>query len=504
MAITGTGDFSGWGWVGDAASWVGDRLPRGMMGKSPPSWGGRSEPEPEPNPIPDWGSHQAGTGRVPGGFEVVEGGGLGPGSVPPPPPPPPPWERPEFDPSAITGPYGAFGDASGAAYGAFADASGAALGAYTSAADEAYETYKGLLEGIATGPRTSRIEEMYGLALAEANRRGESADAWEATQGERLESDFAAREERLGGLHEEFNTELDLIREASGERREGAKVEREARIDQVIADADLGEAAATFIVSSTATSDILDSQGTRQEAYDGRMDRLYAGVELDRVMALAGLESDARRDLADDVLAMKELVAEFRYNAGQAFQEQMFTAEENAYQREVDMTTALAELGYGHAGRMAELGYGHAGEMAEAGYTHAGEMADIGLQGALAVAGAEDAFDTQWDEVEAYLGNPVTGNAFAGMDPSLVGGAPPQQMFENWLDVLGTQDSGPSVGAPGAPVYWKDEQGSWWEIGTYGPAGQIVYDHTAISGISNPRDLSPQQLLQEIQRGILV
>ena len=403
------------------------------------------------------------------------------------------FSRPEFDPSAITGPYGAF-----------ADASGAALGAYTSAADEAYETYKGLLEGIATGPRTSRIEEMYGLALAEANRRGESADAWEATQGERLESDFAAREERLGGLHEEFNTELDLIREASGERREGAKVEREARIDQLIAAADLGEAAATFIVSSTATSDILDSQGTRQEAYDGRMDRLYAGVELDRVMALAGLESDARRDLADDVLAMKELVADFRYNAGQAFQEQMFTAEENAYQREVDMTTALAELGYGHAGRMAELGYGHAGEMAEAGYTHAGEMADIGLQGALAVAGAEDAFDTQWDEVEAYLGNPVTANAFEGMDPSLMGGAPPQQMFENWLDVLGTQDSGPSVGAPGDPVYWKDEQGSWWEIGTYGPAGQIVYDHTAISGISNPRDLSPQQLLQEIQRGILV
>ncbi len=238
MAITSTGDFSGWGWVGDAASWVGDRLPRGMMGKSPPSWGGR-----------DGGSGMSHAVVSPQMTALIEQGGRDSAD----------WDRgdldesgsqifsneayqdayaapdpfaftrPEFDPSAITGPYGAF-----------ADASGAALGAYTSAADEAYETYKGLLEGIATGPRTSRIEEMYGLALAEADRRGEAADAWEATQGERLESDFIAREERLGGLHEEFNTELDLIREASGDRREGAKVEREARIDQVIADADLG------------------------------------------------------------------------------------------------------------------------------------------------------------------------------------------------------------------------------------------------------------------------
>ena len=370
------------------------------------------------------------------------------------------FSRPEFDPSAITGPYGD----------------------YTTAADEAYETYKGLLEGIATGPRTSRIEEMYGLALAEANRRGEAVDAWEATQGARLEGDFDAMGEQLGGLHEEFNAELDLIREASGERREGAVVEREARIDQVIADADLGEAAATFIVSSTATSDILDSQGTRQEAYDGRMDRLYAGVELDRTMNLAGMETQARRDLADEVLAMKGLVDTFRYEAGQERLGRLQVAEEGAAQREADMLTTLAELGYGHAGR----------------------MADVGLEGALAVAGAEDAFDTQWDEAEAYWSNPVTANAFMGVDPSLMAGAPPQQMFENWLDVLGTQDSGPSVGAPGDPVYWQDEQGSWWEIGTYGPAGQIVYDHTAISGISNPRDLSPQQLLQEIQRGILV
>ena len=367
-----------------------------------------------------------------------------------------PFTRPEFDPTAITGPYGD----------------------YTAAANEAFDTYRGLLEGIATGPRTSRIDEMYALALAEAGRRGESADTWEATEGARLESDFDAMGEQLGGLQEEFNTELGLIREASGERREGAVVEREARIDQLIADADLGEAAATFIVSSTKTSDILDAQGTRQEAYDGRMDRLYAGWELDRTMNLAGMETQARRDLADDVLAMKEVVHEFRYEAGQQHLARLVAAEEDAAQRETDMLTTLAELGYGHAGR----------------------MADVGLEGALAVAGAEDAFGTQWDEVEAYLGNPVTANAFVGMDPSLMGGAPPQQMFENWLDVLGTQDSGPSVGAPGDPYYWQDENGEWYEIGTYGPQGQLIRGTPEIGGVSQIRDESPPQTNEAIRR----
>jgi len=366
------------------------------------------------------------------------------------------FTRPDFDPTAITGPYGD----------------------YTTAANEAFDTYRGLLEGIATGPRTSRIDEMYALALAEAGRRGESADTWEATEGARLESDFDAMGEQLGGLQEGFNTELGLIREASGERREGAVVEREARIDQLIADADLGEAAATFIVSSTKTSDILDAQGTRQEAYDGRMDRLYAGWELDRTMNLAGMETQARRDLADDVLAMKEVVHEFRYEAGQQHLARLVAAEEDAAQRETDMLTTLAELGYGHAGR----------------------MADVGLEGALAVAGAEDAFGTQWDEVEAYLGNPVTANAFVGMDPSLMGGAPPQQMFENWLDVLGTQDSGPSVGAPGDPYYWQDENGEWYEIGTYGPQGQLIRGTPEIGGVSQIRDESPPQTNEAIRR----
>ena len=365
-----------------------------------------------------------------------------------------PFTRPAFDPTAITGPYGD----------------------YTTAANEAFDTYRGLLEGIATGPRTGRIEEMYALALAEAGRRMESADSYEATEGARLEADTVAMEERLGVLHTEFNDELALIREASSDRRTGDKAEREARIDA--AAAELGDAAATFLVSSTKTSDILDAQGSRQEVYDGRMDRLYAGAELDRVMGAAGLATSERRDLADKVLAMKEMIHTFQYEAGQQKLGQLIVAEEGAAQRETDMLTSLAELGYGHAG----------------------QMADVGLQQGLAVAGAEDAFNTQWDEVETYLGNPVTANAFVGMDPSLMGGAPPQQMFENWLDVLGTQDGGPSMGAPGDPYYWQDENGDWYEIGTYGPQGQLIRGHSEIGGASGIRDESPWQTNEAIRR----
>jgi hypothetical protein len=290
--------------------------------------------------------------------------------------------------------------------------------------------------------------------------------------GERLESDFAARGELLGGLQEEFNTELDLIREASGERREGAQVEREARIDQMIADADLGEAAATFIVSSTKTSDILESQGTRQQVYDDRMDRLYAGWELDRTMALAGLESDARRDLADDVMAMREMIHQFSYDAGQERLERLFVAEEGAAQREADMLTTLAELGYGHAG----------------------QMADVGLQQDLAVAGAEDAFDTQWDEAEAYWENPVTANAFFGMDPSMMGGADPQTMFDNWLAIQQMQAdaAGEAVGG-----LWQDPRYGqlWADLYVTDPAtGATVLDPKVIGQVAGALGMAESEV----------
>ena len=365
-----------------------------------------------------------------------------------------PFVRPNFDPSAITGPYGD----------------------YTAAANQAFDEYTALLEGISTAPRTSRIEEMYGLATDEASRRLGAANTWEATQGERLESDFAARGELLGGLHEEFNTELDLIREASGDRREGAKAEREARIDQMIADADLGEAAATFIVSSTKTSDILDAQGTRQQVYDDRMDRLYAGWELDRTMALAGLESNARRDLADDVMAMREVIHQFSYDAGQERLGRLFVAEEGAAQRETDMLTTLAELGYGHAG----------------------QMADVGLQQDLAVAGAEDAFDTQWDRAQAFYENPVTANAFFGMDPSMMGGADPSEFVDYWLAIQQMQAD--AAGDDIGPIVIDPVYGAPWSGGfVIDPATeQPVFDSSGMESIAGAVGMTPGDLVSNI------
>ena len=362
-----------------------------------------------------------------------------------------PFTRPAFDPTAITGPYGD----------------------YTTAANEAFDQYTSMLEGISTGPRTSRIEEMYGLATDEARRRMESADTYEATAGARLEADTAAMGERLEGLHTEFNDELALIREASSDRREGDKAEREARIDA--AAAELGDAAATFLVSSTKTSDILDAQGSRQEVYDGRMDRLYAGAELDRTMAAAGLATSERRELADDVMAMREMIHQFSYDAGQAFHERMFVAEEGAAQRETDMATSLAELGYGHAG----------------------QMADVGLQQGLAVAGAEDAFNSQWDEAEAYLGNPVTANAFFGMDPSLMGGADPSEFVDYWLAIQQMQ-----AGAAGddiGPIVIDPVYGAPWSGGyVIGPDGQPVFDPSGMGSIADEVGMATGDLVDNI------
>jgi len=63
--------------------------------------------------------------------------------------------------------------------------------------------------------------------------------------------------------------------------------------------------------------------------------------------------------------------------------------------------------------------------------------------------------------------------------------------------------SGQSMGAPGDDAYYQDPQGRWWDVGKYGPTGQIIYDDADISGMSIPRGLSPEQQLEEIQRGVL-
>ena len=135
--------------------------------------------------------------------------------------------------------------------------------------------------------------------------------------------------------------------------------------------------------------------------------------------------------------------------------------------------------------------------MAEAGYTHAGEMADFGLQGALAVAGAEDAFDTQWDEAEAYWENPVTANAFFGMDPSMMGGADPQTMFENWLAIQQMQAD--AAGDDIGPIVIDPVYGAPWSGGyVIGPDGQPVFDPSGMGSISEAVGMATGDLVSNI------
>ena len=366
------------------------------------------------------------------------------------PPAPTPFARPEFDPSGITGPYGTYSDA----------------------LDDNYNNYVSILEGLSTGPRTSRIEEMYSLATEEAARLSGAADAYGLTQGERITNDAKAMYERLGGLTADFETELQLIREDQSSRLGVSREVRNARIDE--AAEGLGDAAATFLVSATASSDILDAQGNRQQVHSDRMDRLYAGWSLDNAMRAVGLEKSERRDLADRVLALKENAKKMRYDEGQKRLERLYAAEESAADREFDMATTLADMGY----------------------THGANLAEIGLQGALGVSEAEEAFDSQWDRAEAYWENPVTANAFAGMDPSMMGGADPSEFVDYWLAIQQMQADAGGAGDDVGPLWQDPIYGlPWADLYSYDPvSGEYIPNAQAIGQVSEPLGMAPSEL----------
>ena len=261
------------------------------------------------------------------------------------------------------------------------------------ATDEAYNTYMGLLENTVTSPSTDRIGNIYDLAMGEAERRNAAATDWEASALANIETDSAALMENLGMLTDEFDTELDIIRERQSERIAGSKETRNDRIDQVVEEYDLGEAAATFLVTSTKTSDILDAQGSREQVYSGRMDRLYAGWALDREMDALGLTQQAKRNVANQVLAMKENVAQFQYNAQIQNQEMLMNAEAASANRANELAGTLAELGLNRD--LAAI-----------------QNAEMELQ-------REQAYDADWDRSAAFLEGPF-GAAIPGMTPDMI------------------------------------------------------------------------------------
>ena len=261
------------------------------------------------------------------------------------------------------------------------------------ATDQAYNTYMGLLENTVTGPSTDRIGQIYDLAMGEAARQNEAADRYEAGALANIEADSVALMENLGMLTEDFDTELDIIRERQSERIAGSKETRNDRIDQAIEEYDLGEAAATFLVTATKTSDILDAQGSRQEVYSDRMDRLYAGWALDREMDALGLTQQAKRDVANKVLAMKENIAQFKYDAQRENIGLLMDAEEASANRANDLAKTLAQLGLDR------------------------DLAAI--QNAQMEQQREQAYDADWDRSAAWLEGPF-GAAIPGMTPDMI------------------------------------------------------------------------------------
>jgi hypothetical protein len=291
----------------------------------------------------------AGVDTSPGAFDALLAGGA-----------PPVFTQPEFDPTGTAAPY---------------------------------DKYLGMLEGLRTEPRTGRIYEMYGLGQEESRRRMETADAWEATQGERLDVSDEALDAALIDMQDKFGERLTTIREGTATRQAETADLRDGLIEATAGE--LGPAAAAFIVQATESGDILESQRSRNEQHMADMDGLFSMWSLDRTMDAAGMKMSARRDLADDVLAMREMVHEFDYGIEMAHLERLQGAEQFAAGQNRQLSQTLAQ---------------------------------IGLTKDLAVQSASGDADDDWQRANAWLSSPITGWAFEGMTPEMVMGMSDTQM----------------------------------------------------------------------------
>ena len=300
--------------------------------------------------------------------------------------------------------------------------------------DEPFNKYVSLLEGMTASPDTTGINELLDLAMGEANRRTATAENWGSSALANIETDSAALMENLGMLTEDFDTELDIIRERQSERIAGSNETRNDRINQAVEEYDLGEAAATFLVSATKTSDILDAQGSRQEVYSDRMDRLYAGWALDREMDALGLTQQAKRDVANQVLAMKENIADFQYDAQRENIQQRMDAEQRAAAQNRELAMSIGDLTYNQ---------------------------DMNR------AGAEQEYEDSWDRAMAWLTGPQTGWALQGMAPEQVMALPDdtlKAMVEVALSAIEPSDDPLMMTVGGYPV---EAPNTWSELSNY-------------------------------------
>ena len=288
--------------------------------------------------------------------------------------------------------------------------------------DEPFNQYVSLLEGMTASPDTTGINELLDLAMGEANRRTSATENWGSSALANIETDSAALMENLGMLTNEFWNEYDIIRERQDERIAGSKETRNDRIDQAIEEYDLGEAAATFLVSSTKTSDILEAQGNRQQQYSDRLDRMYAGMDLDRKMDALNLTQQAKRDVANQMLAMKENIASLQYDAQRENIQQRMDAEQKAAAQNRELAMSIGDLTYNQ---------------------------DMNR------AGAEQQYEDSWDRAMAWLTGPQTGWALEGMAPEQVMALPDdtlKAMVEVALSAIEPSDDPLMMTIGGYPV----------------------------------------------------
>jgi len=284
-----------------------------------------------------------------------------------------------------------------------------------------YDTYLSMLEGLYTTPQTGRIQEMLELGQGEARRRMETADAWAATEGARLDASDEALDATLLDMQDKFGERLTTIREGVSERQAATADLREGLIEATAGE--LGEAGAAFLVSATRTGDVLESQRSRNEQHIADMDGLYSMWSLDRSMQAAGMKRKAREDLADDVLAMKELVHEFDYGIQMANLERLQQAEQFSQGQNRQLAQTLAQ---------------------------------IGLQRDLAVQSASSEADDDWERANAWLSNPTTGWAFEGMTPEQVMGMSDAQMEMLYAEAIRSADQ-----IEVAPGVFVDAETAW-------------------------------------------
>ena len=343
-----------------------------------------------------------------------------------------------------------------------------------------YDSYLSMLEDLYTTPQTGRIQEMLELGQGEARRRMETADAWEATQSDRLDVSDEALDAALIGMQETFGDRLTTIREGTVERQAETADLRDGLIEA--AAGELGEAGAAFLVSATRTGDVLESQRSRNEQHMNDMDGLWSMWSLDRTMRAAGMKQQARRDLADDVLAMKELVHEFDYGLKMANLEALQQAElfSQGQNRQLEQT-----------------------------------LAQIGLTRDLAIQSASSEADDDWGRANAWLSNPTTGWAFEGMTPEMVMGMSDDQMQTLYAQAV--RESEQIEVAPGvfvdAETAWLNSQqnqvgdptisvgGAALDLPTT-PAGVIAMSDLMVDAMSNPDVAAVLEGVGTVQGGL--